>query len=451
MVPLRCRHLVAMVLPRRNKVTLQLQLWRRVSYPFSRHFSGKRKKSKLADMPEELLAMVQGNSSRTKERADSVTESILRERLLHHNKMEEIDTNMLTKTFVSSLSSAGLGSKKRLPQAYQLAQHKQIWRERAAPITVTGAGGRSLHLASCHKDWPIFEHLLPEIAFVGHSNSGKSTLVNAMIGVLPRNGPAQVSERAGWTDQLCFYQLGKKPPLLTLVDCPGYGHAVATADMKKEWRKMTDLYLNQRIVLSRCYVLVDCMRGLCSDDSALLRRLNKAQIPWKIILTKCDLLDAADVARSLTVVYGEVLQLTEEVSGGAECAGVSSGESDVEESSDSSSSDDNDDEVLMPIIQHLSDITDRILPVSSSTGANIPLLWNDLCACAEETSVNPSRENMKHVLREHVLAQQQRREALLKKEKKANNTRKRGRGKRTRKSSSNGGRKSADGDIINKT
>lgn len=172
------------------------------------------------------------------------------------------------------------------------------------------------------------------------------------------------------------------------------------------------------------------------------------------------------MARSLTVVYGEVLQLTEEVSGGAECAGVSSGESDVEESSDSSSSDDNDDdnddedssssddnddEVLMPIIQHLSDITDRILPVSSSTGANIPLLWSDLCACAEETSVNPSRENMKHVLREHVLAQQQRREALLKKEKKANNTRKRGRGKRTRKSSSSGGRKSADGDIINKT
>ena len=55
--------------------------------------------------------------------------------------------------------------------------------------------------------------------------TGKSTLVNAMVGVLPKKGPASVSERAGWTDQICFYQLGKKPPLLVLADLPGYGHA----------------------------------------------------------------------------------------------------------------------------------------------------------------------------------------------------------------------------------
>ena len=46
-----------------------------------------------------------------------------------------------------------------------------------------------------------------------------------MVGVLPKKGPASVSERAGWTDQICFYQLGKKPPLLVLADLPGYGHA----------------------------------------------------------------------------------------------------------------------------------------------------------------------------------------------------------------------------------
>ena len=46
-----------------------------------------------------------------------------------------------------------------------------------------------------------------------------------MVGVLPKKGPASISERAGWTDQICFYQLGKKPPLLVLADFPGYGHA----------------------------------------------------------------------------------------------------------------------------------------------------------------------------------------------------------------------------------
>ena len=56
--------------------------------------------------------------------------------------MEEIDSKLLEKSFVTSLSSAGLGSKKRLPEAYQLAQQKLVWRERAAPITVTGAGRR---------------------------------------------------------------------------------------------------------------------------------------------------------------------------------------------------------------------------------------------------------------------------------------------------------------------
>ena len=90
--------------------------------------------------------------------------------------------------------------------------------------------------------------MLPEIAFAGHSNSGKSTLVNAMAGIEPRHGPAGISDRAGWTDQICFYQIGKRPPLMTLVDLPGYGHAVASVEERRAWIEMAKDYLTSRYI-----------------------------------------------------------------------------------------------------------------------------------------------------------------------------------------------------------
>ena len=63
------------------------------------------------------------------------------------------------------------------------------------------------HLTSASSNWPTFQHILPEIAIAGHSNCGKSTLVNVMAGFSHREGPASVSDRAGWTDQICFYQV----------------------------------------------------------------------------------------------------------------------------------------------------------------------------------------------------------------------------------------------------
>ena len=92
----------------------------------------------------------------------------------------------------------------------------------------------------------MFKHLLPEISIAGHSNVGKSSLVNAITGLGHKKGPAGVSDRAGWTDQICFYQLGKRPPKFTLVDFHGYGFAVASPEQKRRWKKMTLNYLESR-------------------------------------------------------------------------------------------------------------------------------------------------------------------------------------------------------------
>jgi len=96
--------------------------------------------------------------------------------------------------------------------------------------------------------------------------------------------------------------LGKRPPLLILADLPGYGHAVASNSRKKEWQQMCHDYLSKRQVLSICYVLVDCTRGLCQSDLSLINFLKKNNVPWQIVLTKADLLPVTLLAQSIQVV-----------------------------------------------------------------------------------------------------------------------------------------------------
>ena len=176
--------------------------------------------------------------------------------------------------------------------------------------------------------------------------------------------------------------------------------------------------------------------------------------PAQIILTKCDLLDAEDVARSLTVVFRDVLDLDAPESAGSEKNNHMEDSNDSDDDGDDEDGDDEDEEDddidseddddsadedtpqssnAHVSVHQLADISGYILPVSSSTGANISLLWADLCTCAEDSSFNPNSDNLKHVVREHALAPQQRRVALLKKEKKnlkRRDGRKRGKKKR---------------------
>lgn len=179
-----------------------------------------------------------------------------------------------------------------------------------------------------------------------------------------------VSDRAGWTDQICFYQVGKKPPLLILADLPGYGHAVATSEDQKAWKLMTRDYLGHRVVLSRCSILVDCTRGLCSQDTSLIRFLNKAKIPWQIILTKCDLLSLEDLTKSIFCVERDLMTTFR--------IGTSHPWDHIDETAVAL----NSEMSLYNRVDHR-----LVIPISSNTGAGIATLWQELFRIVKHTSV----------------------------------------------------------------
>lgn len=232
------------------------------------------------------------NRSR-RERTDSVTESIIEERKLH---LERLNTFSPDAALVELARKAGLG-RRRQPN------DSAVFKKQLDGRTGIGAGGFALHLGCVSEKWPKFRLNLPEIALAGHTNCGKSTLVNALAGLHPRAGPAGVSERAGWTDYISFYQIGKKPPVLTLADLPGYGHAVASLSVTKEWKRMTKDYLSgERRQLIRCCVLIDSTRGLAREDFEILYHLEKTDIEHQIVLTKADLLSPVQVAQCMMAV-----------------------------------------------------------------------------------------------------------------------------------------------------
>ncbi len=123
---------------------------------------------------------------------------------------------------------------------------------------------------------------LPEIAFVGRSNVGKSSLINALTN---RNALARTSHTPGRTQQLNFFNLGDK---LLLVDMPGYGYAKVSKEMKKNWRNLINTYLKGRASLRCVFVLVDSRHGLKDVDKEIMEMLDMAAVPYRIVLTKID-------------------------------------------------------------------------------------------------------------------------------------------------------------------
>ncbi|MGK9234654.1 ribosome biogenesis GTP-binding protein YihA/YsxC [Inquilinus limosus] len=123
---------------------------------------------------------------------------------------------------------------------------------------------------------------LPEIAFAGRSNVGKSSLVNALTG---RKTLARTSHTPGRTQQLNFFDLGGR---LSLVDLPGYGYAKVSKSLVQGWTETLKGYLRGRPTLRRALVLVDGRHGIKDSDEEILKLLDDTAVATQVVLTKMD-------------------------------------------------------------------------------------------------------------------------------------------------------------------
>jgi GTP-binding protein len=135
----------------------------------------------------------------------------------------------------------------------------------------------------------IPEGTLPEIAFAGRSNVGKSSLVNALTG---RKTLARVSNTPGRTREINFFRLGDR---LMLADLPGYGFARASKTESERWAELVFEYLRGRPNLRRAILLIDSRRGLLENDVEVMTLLDRAALSYQLVLTKTDKLKPGEL------------------------------------------------------------------------------------------------------------------------------------------------------------
>ena len=131
---------------------------------------------------------------------------------------------------------------------------------------------------------------LPEVAFAGRSNVGKSSLINALVG---QHRLARASNEPGRTREVNFFVLDER---LRLVDLPGYGFAKASKTATNKFQNLARAYLRGRPNLKRVYLLIDGRHGLKAVDGEALDALDEAAVSYQIVLTKADKLKPAEVA-----------------------------------------------------------------------------------------------------------------------------------------------------------
>ena len=141
---------------------------------------------------------------------------------------------------------------------------------------------------------------LPEVAFIGRSNVGKSSLVNALTG---RRVLARISDTPGRTRQINFFDLGGR---LMLVDLPGYGYAAASKAAIAAWTALARQYLRGRSSLRRACLLIDARHGIKDADRPLMQLCDEAALSYQVVLTKADKLRSAALTETAESVAAEL-------------------------------------------------------------------------------------------------------------------------------------------------
>ncbi len=130
---------------------------------------------------------------------------------------------------------------------------------------------------------------LPEIAFLGRSNVGKSTLINTLVG---KKGLAFTSTTPGRTQSINFYRIDERlaghADSFYFVDLPGYGYARVPQAQTREWKQLIETYLTQRETLKLCLLILDARRGWMPQDLDLKRWLEAQDRDYLVIVTKTD-------------------------------------------------------------------------------------------------------------------------------------------------------------------
>ena len=151
------------------------------------------------------------------------------------------------------------------------------------------------------------EELLPEVAFAGKSNVGKSSLINTLVN---RKNLVRTSSSPGRTQMLNFFRINNQ---LNFVDFPGYGFAKVPLKVRAQWKPMVETYLKYRTTLKLVIILIDIRRIPGSDDSSLIRWLEKFDIPFLIVLTKTDKLSQNKCSAQQKIIQDFLLLQKEEV------------------------------------------------------------------------------------------------------------------------------------------